>query len=248
MEEIYEKIQKKIPKMLKNPLAKVPNVQFKLKVNNKGNKVKALCNFQLRIIDIAKNSLKTGMTELELQKIIHKQIKKARYSLKCPILVSFGKNSSNIHGFASENKLKDNDVVLIDFGISPKLLSPFGTDITRTFFWGKRTKFQEKIYGLVNKAQEIGINLVKEGQKASIIDYKVRNYLNKNGYDFDHGTGHGIKRLIHADPLINQYNHEYLKKGDLITIEPGIYLPNQFGVRIEDTLLVTKDSHEILSR
>ena len=248
MEEIYNRIQKKIPKILKNPLAKIPNVQFKIKVGNKREKVRTLCKFQLKIIEMAKNSLKTGMTELQLQQIIREQIKKVHYSLKCPILVSFGKNSSNIHGYASENKLKENDVVLIDFGISPKLLSPFGTDITRTFFWGKPTKYQEKIYKLVQKAQEIGIKLVKDGQRASIIDFNVRNFLNKNGYDFDHGTGHGIKRLFHADPLINQYNHDYIKQGDLITIEPGIYLNNQFGVRIEDTLLVTKASHEILSR
>ena len=100
----------------------------------------------------------------------------------------------------------------------------------------------------MKNAQKIGISLVKNGQSASIIDRNVRKYLNKEGYDFDHGTGHGIKRLIHADPLINQYNHEYLREGDIITIEPGIYLQNQFGVRIEDTIYVSRDSFEILSK
>ena len=246
MEKI-EKIYKKIPFPVKYTLAKIINLSFSSISKKDIDRIRNLCKIQLKGFEYIKGSLKIGITELEIQKLFHKYIKTFRLRLGCPLLVAFGSNTANVHAYATKNKLKENDIVLIDFGLKYSLFDSIGNDITRTFFFGEATKKQQQIYKIVEKAHDEAIKFVKAGRTTYSIDRLARKVINSEGYDIPHGTGHGIGRYIHSPPFIDKSNTYRLKENDIITIEPGIYIPNEFGIRIEDDLLVTKTGFEILS-
>ncbi len=202
---------------------------------------------QLKAIQIAKQIFKSikprvGITEKELAQEIRKLLKEHGARSAFRILVGSGKNAAIPHCYATNKKIKPGELVMVDFGANYK---GFCSDITRTFVMGKPSKKQKKLLSLVKAAQKKAIKQVKAGVKCSIIDKVARDHL--KGHYFIHSTGHGIGKKVHQKPRISLKSKETLKAGQVITVEPGVYLKGWGGVRIEDMVLVTKKGCKVLT-
>lgn len=162
-------------------------------------------------------------------------------------IVASGQRSSMPHGRASEKKLRKGDFVTLDFGC---LYQGYASDITRTIVLGKATERQKNIYGIVLAAQKTACKAVKPGMPCNRLDSVARDMIMKAGFgdNFGHGLGHGIGMLVHDRPAVSPQSNDILEPGMIVTIEPGIYISNWGGVRIEDDVLVTANGGQILSK
>jgi len=162
------------------------------------------------------------------------------------IIVASGPNSSRPHHLSGQRKLKNNEPVLVDFGADYR---GYKSDLTRIFFLGKINTLAFKVYKIVLKAQELAIKRIHPGAEIAEIDGVARSYIAKKGYakNFTHNLGHGFGLEIHEGPCISPNESSALKPGMVFTVEPGIYLPGKFGIRIEDMVLVTRKGCEVLS-
>ena len=247
--ETLEKLQQKIPKILLKIFPKIINYEPFKNLGKKIEELKYFSEVTFKILEIFRGNISIGMTEREIDAKIRKAARK--YNLIAfPLLVSSGENTAKVHGYSTDRKITESDILMIDMGLKRHLFSNCTSDITRTIFLGEPTDFQQKIYNIVKKAHDMAIKAVKPGINAFRIDKLVRNYFKKYNYEMPHGLGHGTgTRYPHNIPMLtNKFTDFILKESDIITIEPGIYLPGQFGVRIEDMVLVKKDGNEILSQ
>lgn len=192
-------------------------------------------------------SIYEGQSELELVKIlknIKKKLKLDAFSFE-PI-IAFGKNAAEPHHVPNGTKLKPGDCIVIDIGF---VKDNYCSDMTRTFFFRHATDFDKKIYDIVLQANLAAMNKVKPGVKFCDIDLAARNFIKDNGYEknFIHTTGHSIGLQCHEFGTVSFRNHDTIKPGMIFSIEPGIYLKNKMGVRIEDLVLVTNNGYELLN-
>ena len=190
--------------------------------------------------------IKPGITESELAGMLDFQIRKLGATNSFETIVAFGPNASRPHHQPSKRKLKRKDTVLIDFGAKYK---SYCSDITRCFVVGGATTFYKKVYDVVGQAQAAAIKIIKAGADMIDVDSAARTVIKNNDLPvYGHGTGHGVGLEIHESPFLKVKGKGNLKAGQIITIEPGIYIPGKLGVRIEDDVLVTKDGCKILTR
>ncbi len=161
-------------------------------------------------------------------------------------IVASGVRSAFPHGGCTDRKIRKGDLVIIDVGAKYR---HYRADLTRTVAVGKPSPKQKKIHEVVKEAQERAFQTVKAGVKACDIDTVARGLIEKEGYGkhFVHGLGHGVGLDIHEPPSLNPENEEALKAGNVVTVEPGIYIVDFGGVRIEDTVLVREDGAERLT-
>ncbi len=185
-----------------------------------------------------------GSTEIQLRDFILEQIKKRGLKESFPPIVTCGKRAGNeIHPQSTNNKLSG--FVIIDFGV---IYKKYMSDMTRTIYVAcpslSRTgpsKEEKEIYNLMLKSQELGINIASPGVYCADLDEIVRNSLGKYKKYFIHTLGHGVGTKIHEKPIIYFKNKkDILKENMIITIEPGIYIKNKYGIRIEDTCQIVK--------
>ena len=162
-------------------------------------------------------------------------------------IVASGPRSAYPHGAASERRIVEGDLVVVDIGA--RYLG-YNADITRTLIIGEASSSKRRIYEVVLKAQELGFSMLKEGVKASDVDKAAREYIVKEGYGdyFIHSLGHGLGLSVHEPPSIAEGSQDILKEGFVVTIEPAIYLPDVGGVRIEDDALIKKEGYELLTK
>lgn len=160
--------------------------------------------------------------------------------------VSSGLRSAFPHGGCSDYEIRDGDLVVVDFGA---IYNNYRSDMTRTFVAGKPSQKQKKIYDIVQKAQEAAFEATKPKFKAKEVDAMARQVINDAGFGefFVHGLGHGVGLEIHEPPVLNAGSNDKLVAGNVLTLEPGIYLPNYGGIRIEDTVLVGEGGAEKLT-
>lgn len=191
--------------------------------------------------------IKTGKTEREvaneldrLQKIYGAQ--KASFDT----IVASGYRSALPHGEATDKVIENGELVTIDFGY---YVDGYTSDVTRTIAVGNVSDELKTIYEIVKQANQNAIDVVKPGISGSEIDKVARDYITEHGYgqQFNHGGGHGVGLDIHEGPAISPRSSDEMQVGHLLTIEPGIYLANQGGVRIEDDVIVTTDGFENLT-
>ncbi|MFX0182525.1 MAG: M24 family metallopeptidase [Candidatus Hodarchaeota archaeon] len=198
------------------------------------------------------NELEAGISETEVQIILRERLTWGS-SEKAFSLVQFGDNSALPHYHGGKRKLKKNDAVLIDAGGT---LQNYWGDITITSVFGKANEHFKEIFEIVLNANKIGKEAVTENKLACKVDAATRDHITKMGYGefFTHRTGHGIGLEGHEHPYIVGNNKSPLIPGNVFTIEPGIYLPGKFGIRIEDNVVKTSTGiqtshiprHEIL--
>lgn len=162
-------------------------------------------------------------------------------------IVVSGKNSSLPHGVPTDKKIEKGDFITMDFGAK---WNGYCSDMTRTVAVGTPNAEQKKVYDTVFTAQKMALENIKAGANCKDIDAIARNYIYSCGYEgcFGHGLGHGVGIDIHESPAFNTCDNTVLKSGMVMTVEPGIYIENTFGVRIEDMVVVTNDGYENLTQ
>ncbi len=186
--------------------------------------------------------VKPGVSELELSALIEYEMKKlGGQKVSFEVIVASGHRSAMPHGVASEKKIETGDLITFDFGV---FYQGYASDTTRTISLGQPKDAEAlKVYQTVLDAQKKSIDGLREGILCSQADEIPRNHIEEKGYGafFKHSTGHGIGLEIHELPRISYDCKMELKTSMVVTIEPGIYLDERFGVRIEDSLIITKD-------
>ena len=163
------------------------------------------------------------------------------------IIVAVGDRSALPHYRPSDRRMDAAPFVLIDWGAA--LPSGYRSDLTRVLATGTVPDRLQELHGVVLKAQLAGIAAIHPGAKLKDVDGAARKVIEEAGYGefFGHGLGHGIGLHIHEEPRLSSIAEGELQPGNIVTVEPGIYLPGVGGVRIEDDVLVTPDGHEVLS-
>ena len=204
--------------------------------------------------EIAENALREllllirpGVTEKELAFELEFLLRKeGAEAIAFDLIVASGKNSAIPHAEPSDKPIEVGDFVTIDMGA---VHGGYHSDMTRTVAVGAISDEQRRVYDVVLEAQKMAINAVKPGTPCKDIDAIARKFIAESGYKncFGHALGHGVGLEIHEKPFLSTRSEDILQPGMILTIEPGIYLANAFGVRIEDMLLVTADGHENLT-
>lgn len=187
------------------------------------------------------NYVKPGVSEKKLAVELEYLMKlNGAEKIAFDIISISGKNTSLPHGVPSEKLLNDGDFVTFDIGA---IYDGYHSDMTRTIALSSVTDEMLKVYDTVLSAHKLAAGSIKPDITCAKVDLCARDYIDKMGYGsyFGHTTGHGVGLEIHEKPTVYKTNDFKLKSGMIITVEPGIYLPDKFGVRIEDMYLVTDD-------
>lgn len=192
--------------------------------------------------------IKMGMTEKELSSELVVQLLKHGSEPEMPFapIVSGGPNAANPHASPSERRLQAGDLLVVDWGAT---YDGYISDLTRTFAVGEVEEEYKKIHEIVQEANAAGRAAGKPGVPCANVDKAARDVIEKAGYGiyFTHRTGHGIGMEGHEEPYMRGDNMQLLEPGMVFTVEPGIYLPNRNGVRIEDNVVITEKGADVLS-
>ncbi|MFI5386183.1 MAG: M24 family metallopeptidase [Fimbriimonadales bacterium] len=197
--------------------------------------------------DTALTQIHAGMTELQVEEILNGEMR--RFGGKPAFcIVAAGAAGAEPHHLSDETVIKDGDVVVLDFGCDVE--GGYKSDITRTICVGKASAEARKVYDIVYRSQAAGRGAARAGIAAQDVDRAARRVIEEAGYGefFVHRTGHGIGMRGHEEPYMVEGNDELLEPGQCFSVEPGIYLPGRFGVRIENIVAATTDGHESLNR
>ncbi len=241
-------IEDKIPDVILIPSEKLVGQISTIKNQEELKYIKKAIYIAETALERVLNLVKPGIPEIELAAELEYQMKMLGSSQPAfHTIVASGHRSALPHGVASTKKIDKGDFVTFDFGATYK---GYVSDITRTIVVGKATSKQKRIYNTVLKAQKAAIEKIKSGVEAKKVDGAARNLIKKAGYDkyFGHGTGHGIGVYVHVGPSVGPRSEDVLKRGMVVTVEPGIYIPKWGGVRIEDDVYVTNVSGKVLNK
>jgi len=181
--------------------------------------------------------IKPGITEKQIEYLLNQFITSNGAKTSFETIAISGKNTSLPHGKSSNKKLKSGEFLLIDYGAC---YNNYCSDMTRTVALGKPDDEMKKIYEIVLEANKRAINNIHKDQRASETDKTARDYISEKGYGkyFGHSLGHGVGLECHEQPTISQKNNDKILNKNIFTIEPGIYIPRKFGVRIEDIVYI----------
>ena len=191
--------------------------------------------------------IEIGRTEKEIAlELEYFMLKNGADGLSFDTIAVSGKNSSMPHGVPTDKKIEKGDFITMDYGA---VCDFYHSDMTRTVAVGEVTSKQAEVYETVLKAQEEAFRVMKAGMVCKDVDKAARDVIVNAGYGeyFGHGLGHGVGVEIHELPSLNPTSDAVLREGHIVTNEPGIYLPGEFGVRIEDMALITADGYENLT-
>lgn len=191
--------------------------------------------------------IRVGMTEIEIAFMLE-DFMRQNGALKPSFnsIVASGKRSAMPHGAASSKTVLKGEFITMDYGC---VLDGYCSDMTRTVCIGPPKPEQEEVYNIVLAAHKKALSTVCDNVAAKDVDYAARSLIEDAGFAefFGHGLGHGVGLEVHELPIASPTSKDILEENMLITIEPGIYIPEQFGVRIEDLVVVTKDGYQNLN-
>lgn len=195
---------------------------------------------------IAQSKFAPGMSERDMARIIKHTMLDLGDGEAFETIVCIGENAAECHHIPDDTKWDGKKNILVDMGIK---YCGYASDMTRNIFGSRMSKLYKKVYGLVLEANMRAIEAAKPGMTAKSLDKVARDFLEVNGFGkaFGHSLGHGVGLEVHENPAISHRANTRLKAGMIITIEPGVYLPGNLGVRIEDLVLITENGCEVLS-
>jgi len=206
-----------------------------------------------KLYEICEDEIKAGLSERDLQaKLIYEAMKMGANppsykSTLNPLIVAGGPNGALPHAEVTDRKFRKGDMIVVDLTLRH---AGYIADATRTFALGSATAEMKKVYGIVQESQKAGLAAAKSGATCGLVDAACRDLIAERGYEkfFIHSTGHGIGLDVHEPPWLRIKNAEVLKPNMAVTVEPGIYLENKFGVRIEDSIIVSDGRPQVLNR
>lgn len=211
--------------------------------------IRKACEMSEKVFEQVLKSFKVGMTEKELAaEIVYRARLLGSEGEPFPTIVVSGKRSSLVHGSPTDKPIKAGEVVTVDFGC---IVNGFCSDITRVFAVGKSTKEQRSIYDLLIKAKDSAIQIVRPFVNGKLVDNAARSLIEKAGYGnfFQHSLGHGLGISPHEPPLITfRKDDEIIPESCVLAIEPGVYLPDKYGLRVEDNIYVNRDGAKYLTK
>jgi Xaa-Pro aminopeptidase len=187
-----------------------------------------------------------GRTEREVAASAHARIRELGAEPSFPAIVAAGPNGALPHADPSDREIAQGDLVVWDMGAR---VGGYCSDCTRTYAVGEIGEAAREAYELVRAAQAAGLEAVRAGVSGEEADEAARSVIRDGGHEehFGHGLGHGVGLEVHEAPRLGKSSEDVLEVGDVVTVEPGVYLPGEFGIRIEDLVIVTEDGCEILT-
>ena len=201
----------------------------------------------VEVCDRITEALREGVTEKEIQSLYGKYaLQTGASGPSFTPLICFGPNGAEPHHDSDGTRLKPGDTVIMDVGL---IWKRYCSDMTRTVHFGPVTDEQKKVHDLVTAANRAGIAACKPGVKLKDIDRAARKVIEDAGYGpyFNHRTGHGIGLNEHEFPDVSAVSEVVARPGMIFSVEPGVYLPGRFGVRVEDLVAITEDGCEVLT-
>ena len=219
-----------------------------IKSNSEIETIKAALEIAESVFSQCLPLIQPGVTEKQLAWMMEKRLREAGADdLSFPTIVAAGPNSALPHAIPGARIIKAGEPVLFDWGVK---LNGYCSDISRTVVIGKPDQTFKKVFQTVLDAQRLAIDAVKAGVSSKAIDEIARNHINAKGFEgkFGHGLGHGTGLAIHESPRLSPIRDIPLETGMVTTIEPGIYLPDWGGVRLENMIVVRDDGAEVLNR
>jgi len=193
------------------------------------------------------HQLKVGMTENDVAALLEYEMRKAgAQGTSFSTIVGSGARGALPHGIASGKVIRRGEVIVIDFGVN---YEGYMSDCTRTVALGKQPTGVLDVYAKLRAAQQLGLDCIKAGVSSRFVDTAVRGKLGESGLAqyFTHSLGHGVGLEIHEAPRLSQGTDTVLESGQVVTCEPGVYLPGRYGMRIEDSVIVTATGFESLT-
>lgn len=237
-------IEVKASDELSDKIATLRCIKSKLEIESI-KKAQALTD---KTFDYILSRIKTGVSEKEIMLDMEFFIRKnGSEGVAFDFVVVSGKNSSLPHGVPTDKIIENGDFITMDFGA---VINGYRSDMTRTVAVGNISEKQRLVYETVLKAQTLALNAIKPKIKCSAVDKIARDFINESGYEgcFGHGLGHSVGLEIHENPACNTRDNTLLQTGMIMTVEPGIYIENEFGVRIEDMVVITENGYENLTK
>ena len=232
-------------------LIPLDNVVEKLRLKKKKQEISKI----KKAIEISEKSLKNiyfnlfekNIREIDFKLLLEQEmIKNGGEDVSFPTIVVSGARSSLIHGAPCRKKIDKSTTIIIDFGVK---YSGYCSDKTVTFFNKKSCKQIKNVYNIVKDAKNFAIDSIKHGKKAKDIDMVAREYIDKKGFGkyFTHSLGHGVGIEVHEAPTLSPISEDVLEQGMVFTIEPGVYIEGEFGIRLEDMIYIGETSVEVLT-
>jgi len=239
-------LQEKLPQVKFITGGKIINTLRRIKSKHEKDLMMYIGDISDKVLEKVISAIQVGISELTISNLVYDSFQELGTQCATVPIVSSGPFSAQPHYRATDKIIANEEPVILDWGGDWK---HYKSDMTRTVFLGKPSEEFLKIYGIVRKAQETGVKNVKSGRTCEEIDRIVRKVIEDEGYGkyFIHRTGHGLGLEVHEEPYIVEGNKMVLEPGMVFSIEPGIYLPGKYGVRIEDCVVVTEKGAESLT-
>jgi len=241
----------KIADLIGGSLVPAANHIWKLRMvksSDEIEKIRKACDISSKCMELAAEMIEDGVMESEVKaEVMEEMFKLGAEKAAFEIIVASGPRSSIPHGAPGDRMMKKGDVVVVDLGAVYK---GYCSDLTRTFYIGSQLQEEvAKVHGVVIDAKLAAETSITIGIRASDLHEKAQKEIDSKGYGdyFIHGLGHGVGIEVHEPPRLSQIGEETISEDMVLTVEPGVYLPGRFGVRVEDTILVRRDGIEILT-
>ena len=236
----YAKYKEYIRKYKINNLVETEHMiekQRMIKDEEEISNIKKACEITDNCFSYILTYIKPGMTEKQIANEIEEYYRQRTDGLAFETIVASGENTSKPHAVPTDRVIQKQDIITIDMGCK---YQGYCSDMTRTIFVGSVPEYIKPVYDLVLKNQKQTEEQMKDGESTRLLTKMVENDFKLNGYDLIHSLGHGVGMEIHEAPYISYKSDASLKENMVVTNEPGIYLPGKFGIRIEDTVQITK--------
>ena len=236
----YAKYKEYIRKYRINNLVETEHMiekQRMIKDEEEISNIKKACEITDNCFSYILTYIKPGMTEKQIANEIEEYYRQRTDGLAFETIVASGENTSKPHAVPTDRVIQKQDIITIDMGCK---YQGYCSDMTRTIFVGSVPEYIKPVYDLVLKNQVQTLEQMKDGISTRLLTKMVENDFKLNGYDLIHSLGHGVGMEIHEAPYVSYRSDTQLKENMVVTDEPGIYIPGKFGIRIEDTVQITK--------